>query len=311
MFDADRYRGGVEDERRLFYVAVSRARDLVCLSHFKRIRQQMSRSPFIEPLTSHLRFLAAESDIPLVEIRKPAADEEIAAFSAGEIVSYMRCPYFYCLREQWGFQAGLDELIGYGRSLHHCLRLLGEAVKFGGDAVSAVAKAVADGFHLPYASRRVKEQSENEARRTLGDFVKKRQDDLVNIEEVETRLEFPVLNASITGRVDVIMRRKPNPGLEVRDYKTSEEITTFDESSLQVRLYSLGLISLGRSIASGSLAYLDAGEVKYVDIGENMLKDAKRTAEKCIQRIRHSEFPAKTSGKCKCDYKTICKYAQL
>jgi DNA helicase-2/ATP-dependent DNA helicase PcrA len=311
MFNADRYRGGVEDERKLFYVAVTRARDVICLSYFKRIRQQMNRSQFVESITAHLQFQTAGSDIPLMQIRTPAGDEEISPFTAGEIINYMRCPYFYRLREQWNFQAGLDELIGYGRSLHHCLRLVGEAVKFGVEPQSAVSKAVADGFHLPYASPRVKQQSTNEAKRTLSHFVGKRKQDLINIEEVETRLEFPVLNASITGRVDVIMRQEPNPGLEVRDYKTSEEITTFDESSLQVRLYSLGLISLGRPITSGSLAYLDAGEVKYVDISQNMLTEAKRIAEECIQQIRRSKFPPKASAKCKCDYKAICKYAQL
>jgi hypothetical protein len=45
--------------------------------------------------------------------------------------------------------------------------------------------------------------------------------------------------------------------MEVRDFKTSEEARTFEEASIQVRLYAAGLKSLGRPVGSGSIARAD------------------------------------------------------
>ncbi len=47
QFDAARYEGTDDDERRLFYVAMTRARDFVTLSTFARIRNACSVSPYL------------------------------------------------------------------------------------------------------------------------------------------------------------------------------------------------------------------------------------------------------------------------
>lgn len=130
-------------------------------------------------------------------------------------------------------------------------------------------------------------------------------DDMKNIEEVEARLEFPVEKATITSRVDVILRGKDKSVLEVRDYKTSEEVAPFDESSLQVRLYSLGLRKMGRNVEKASVAYLDTGEVKPVDVSPRRLEEAKKIA---IRGMASSKYRASHKSDCKCDYNRICFY---
>ena len=67
-------------------------------------------------------------------------------------------------------------------------------------------------------------------------------------------------HATIMGKVDVILRDADM--LEVRDYKSRKheddpsDIRTREEAETQVRLYSLGLISMGRNVTAGSIAYL-------------------------------------------------------
>ena len=48
LFDVRRYEGDLEDERRLFYVAITRARDALIISYFRRQRRRMKRSRFID-----------------------------------------------------------------------------------------------------------------------------------------------------------------------------------------------------------------------------------------------------------------------
>ena len=50
LFDVRRYEGDLEDERRLFYVAITRARDALIISYFRRQRRRMKRSRFIDDL---------------------------------------------------------------------------------------------------------------------------------------------------------------------------------------------------------------------------------------------------------------------
>jgi len=310
LFDYERYRGGDEDERKLFYVAVTRARDLCCLSYHKRITKNVGKSPFLDYLGKGVPTNTEKDHLPKITFKKPGEQEEMQTYSGGEIIGYLRCSYFYRLREQWNYQAGLDAALGYGKSLHHCLRVAGEAIKRGSNPTDTIIQAVDTEFHLPYAGPAAKKNMVNAAKKTLAKFVQQHEDDMKNIEEVEARLEFPVENATITGRVDVILHGKDKPVLEVRDYKTSEEVTTLEESSLQVRLYSLGLRKMGRNVEKASIAYLDTGEIKTVDVSPKQLEDAKKIAEGAIKGISSSKYRASGRSNCKCDYAKACYYSK-
>ncbi|HID92774.1 MAG TPA: ATP-dependent helicase [bacterium (Candidatus Stahlbacteria)] len=308
MFDVNRYEGEIDDERRLFYVAITRAKDIVCISYFKRINNRRRRSQFIDEIEGVVDTISPDMEIPSVKITPPTLDEEIQTFSAGEILTYLKCPYFYRLREIWHYKPGLVEALGYGKSLHYCLRYASELIENGMKPEVAIEKAVDEKFHVPYAGGRMKENMRKRAKKVLTRFVKKHKDDMGKIEEIEARLEFPVQKATITGRVDVILKDKNT--MEVRDYKTSDEVTTFEQASLQIQLYTQGLRMIGKPISQASLAYLENAELKEVSIKKDDLRKAKKIAEKCIEGIMKSQFePKPENGYCKyCDQREICKW---
>jgi len=212
------------------------------------------------------------------------------------------------LRDIWGYQPQLDQAIGFGNSLHYCLRRAGELVKNEGySPLSAVATAVDEGFHMPFVGGGVLEIFRTNAKKLLIDFSRKYGDDLKRIEEVEYRLEYPIHNATIMGKVDVIMRDEGN--MEVRDYKTSEDIRTFEEVSTQVKLYTAGLKGLGRPVTSGSVAYLAESDVRMVDVDDPLLNDAKKYAEKTVEGIMNKRFTPWPGESCKrCDQGPICRW---
>jgi DNA helicase-2/ATP-dependent DNA helicase PcrA len=309
LFDASRYEGSIEDERRLFYVAITRARDALVLSYFKRKTNSLPRSPFIDDINpSDFSIVGGRVGIPNIKVKSQTTDQEMLTFSAGEIISYARCPYDYLLGNLWGYQPGLSQGLGYGNSLHHCLRRASEMVKNEGiNPASAIATAVDEDFFMPYAGGKVFEDFKNKARETLLKFADNYTGDFGRIEEVEYRLEFPIHGASITGRVDVLLR--DGETFEVRDYKTSEEARTFDETSTQVQLYSLGLNNLGKQITKGSVAYLEEAAVREVIINEKTLGFALSQAEGRVHNIRDCRFQPKAGDWCKnCDRESICRW---
>jgi len=201
-------------------------------------------------------------------------------------------------------------MIGYGKTLHYCLRNTSELMQSEGyDPISAVITAIDRNFQLPFAGKVLFDKSKDAAKRTLVQFVQKNEEDMNRIKEVESRLEFPIQRATITGKVDVILHE--NGKLEVRDYKTSDEVTTLKESSMQVQLYSLGLNMIKHPVEKGSIAYLDNGDVKEVTVDEGKLLKAKSVAEEQIGAIQDKKFDPKISDFClKCDFKTICRWCK-
>lgn len=309
LFDAKRYEGDIEDERRLFYVAITRARDALLISHFRRLTRSVGRSMFIEDIDKSMTVdLNDGLGLPELAVQPGLISEELQTFSAGEIITYNICHHMYLLRNVWGYQPGLNQAIGYGNSLHYCLRRAGELVKNEEySPLSAVATSVDEDFHIPFVGGSVFDNFKNSAKKTLIEFSKKYGEDLKRIEEVEYRLEFPIQNATIMGKVDVIL--KDNTELEVRDYKTSEESRTFDEASVQVRLYSAGLKSLGRPVTSGSIAFLENPEIRTVDVSDTLLAGAKKEAEKTVDGIVNRRFGPRPGENCKrCDHSVICRW---
>jgi len=313
MFDVARYESDKDDERRLFYVAITRAKDALIVSHFLKITRDCSRSEFIEGMDLAYTVPLNNGELaPPIDLHSGTATDEIQSFTASEIITYGVCPHMYLLRDLWGYQPQLNPAIGYGNGMHYCLKRAGELVKEGYSPVSAVATSVEEDFHMPFVGGSVLENFKNSVKKRLVAFTQKYGDDLKRIEEVEYRLEFPlheagVTSATIMGKVDVILRNEGE--LEVRDYKSSEEARTLEEVSTQIRLYTTGLKTMGRPVSSGSVAYLDDADVKSVDVSEECLTEAKQNAQKVVERITKRKFKATPGAPCKrCDQNQICRW---
>jgi len=318
LFDAERYEGSVEDERRLFYVAVTRPRDALVLSCFEKMRRRVGRSMMLDDVDwSQITELGADN-LPDFVVEPNGSSDEIQTFTAGEIINYNICPYMYLMRNLWGYQPGLTQALGYGNALHHCLRMAGDLVKKEGYSPrSAIGAAIHSGFHMPYVGGVVFDRFKDSAGKALLDFVSKHEDDLTRIEQVEYRLEYPLqeegTHATIMGKVDVILRDKDE--LEVRDYKSRKreddpsDIRTHEEAETQVRLYSLGLKSMERNVTAGSVAYLGDSKVEPVTVDSGSLDATHKLAMDTVKRIIEKDFNPCSGYSCgRCDMAPICRW---
>ena len=310
MFDVSRYEGDLEGERKLMYVAMTRAKELLVLSYFKTLNgRKKGVSEFIRDLADcpDIEVLDSSTHLPDLLLSKRGVDDEIHTFATGELIHYSKCPHRYRINTIWGFQPGINPYLGYGNALHHCLREAAGLMKEGYDPVTAVATSVEDNFFMPFADPGLMEGLRDVAMEKLIHFAEVREDDMLRIREVETRIEFPLMQATISGRVDVILH--DNEGIEIRDYKTSDTVVTEDDASMQIRLYARGLAAIGEQVCSGSIAFLEDATVALVPVGEEMLIQAEQIAERLISGIMSREFSACPGDQCKgCDYVRICRF---
>ncbi|MBI4339522.1 MAG: ATP-dependent helicase [Chloroflexi bacterium] len=314
LFDRARYEGGENEERKLFYVAVTRARDGLCLSSFNRIRNSVSPSSFLQE--TKLASQAHPAEPFILQIQPTGQnDEDIVTYSATKIIEYLRCAYFYRLRHLWGYQPGLAEWIGYGKSIHHVLRVVSEQAMAGQDPLRVLSSVIQD-FHLPFADKGIIAIAKKNAESSLASYVRNYLADIKATQEVEARLEFQLSKqATVEGRVDVIIA--PNGERELRDYKTANDPEdnqrTNEEAAFQLHLYALGLGEIGQPVARATIAHVTekdkAKQVVPVPMNQQSLKRARNEAEIAVKGILSGVFPGKPAGFCEaCDYRAICRF---
>lgn len=319
LYDIKRYSGSINDERKAFYVATTRARDGLALSRFSRMRNLRSPSLFVAELGIVPADPCPVPFVTEVEI-KPRPDDEVAVFSPGEIIDYRRCPQQYRFSHEWGYSAGVVHELGFGKAVHHVLHQLALAAKSGKDPVQSLDGILDEGFHMPYLSPTATAARKRTAKRLILDYVLKHRNDFSHIDEVEARLEFRLakfgnVSATIRGRVDVI--HTPDGSRELRDYKTmdiengerEEEQAALDDAEFQIRTYAMGEKALGRPVARASVAFLHSGNVQPVMISDETLEAACNQARVAVEGILSAEYPGNPGKHCAaCDFKAICSY---
>lgn len=312
LFSVEKYEGDMESERKLMYVAMTRAKDVAVVSYFTHMNgRRKGRSDFVDDIADLpcVTPLTQENALPDYAYAIGGPSEELQTFTAGEIVDYGKCPHFYRLRHVWGYQPGISDYLGYGRALHFCLREAVDLMKNEDlPPMMAVATAIEEHFFMPFVAEGRMEKIKQAAKKHLIKFARKYCEDMVRIREVESRVEFPIQNAIVMGKVDVILH-DGDDAIEVRDYKTSDTATTPEDVALQVRLYSRGLTSVGETVTRGSVAYLEEAVVDEVDVSEDAIAGTVAHVEGCIANILAGKFPACPGGSCeRCDYGYLCKW---
>jgi DNA helicase-2/ATP-dependent DNA helicase PcrA len=138
--DKDEAEEHLTEEACLFYVAMTRARDELVLSHAQRYgRRELRPSPFIAPVAHALaaRLLHAEWDaVPLPDTTVPEEGDIIvpiagdyAAPSVTAVETYLRCPRQYAYRYVYQLEPREAHLVTMRRQVMETLRELGARLR--------------------------------------------------------------------------------------------------------------------------------------------------------------------------------------
>jgi DNA helicase-2/ATP-dependent DNA helicase PcrA len=193
LFDRPRYEGSEEDEARLCYVAMTRARDALYLSRFRKIKNRQSASPYWEFVQDRVGEFAGEQ-LPLPRLPQTQVDsgDELPIISFSDIAAFWRCPTGYRLRTLLGFQPLLAKELGYGKAVHHVLRRVADATKEAGAVPdrSEIVAIIDNEFFLPFADSLAYKQMRQAAETLVTAFVATHRDDFERIWRPRDRLNF-------------------------------------------------------------------------------------------------------------------------
>lgn len=313
LFNRQRYEGTVNDERRLFYVAITRAKNWLSLSTHDAVRtNSVAASPFLLQIAGKWPPKRARLRSPKVSDDKTPQDE-IVSLSFSELSAFASCGYAYRLRTDLGFEAPLAQELGYGKAVHHILRAVADQARISKKIpTNKQLDALFNGdFYLPAATKPAHRLMKDAARRLIGTFVDAHGRGLLHVYAVERPFELHLANAIVSGRADVIIRKngEGEPKYEIDDYKVSEgnDLKPYDR---QLRTYASAGRREGLQIIEANIFDLKKGAQKRaVDISPTKIDETETEVIGLVGRLKSRDFTPSPGAGCRgCDVRQLCKY---
>ena len=323
-----------QEERRLFYVAMTRAMDglYVCgpfgtgkvdrtppgyirelLEKRKTVLRGAIECTFLEQRVLIDNICAAAEPLPVVSewvYLPPRDDARLTELSASAIAQYDRCPLAYKLQRDWRIPEEPGASMQFGGAMHAALRAYFDGVRAGRPLEEETAIAC---FLDEFSKAKVDEAVQRElyeklGRKQLACFLRsglaQPQGEVLHTEhsvrftvgEITVRAKMDRLDGDGDGRV------------VITDYKTGKPKTQEDaDENLQLSIYALAARHMG--LTPSSLVFVNLENCTAVQ-AERSSKQLSKAEEKVIdvaRKIAAGEFNPKPGLVCNgCSYHAIC-----
>jgi DNA helicase-2/ATP-dependent DNA helicase PcrA len=329
---ADHYR----EERRLFYVGMTRARDRLVLTHAQDYggKRATKVSRFINEAldlpappkgargTSALESIARYAPVaePAPAPIAPVPDGTPLTLSHAQIDDWLTCPLKYLFAHVAHVPLAGDPSFMYGNAIHHAIkiwhqhRIKGLPVEVE-DVVGAFDSAwSSEGFLTREHEERMQEQGREALRRFVARDAAARATPLA----VETDFKFKVGDDVVIGRWDRIDERAE--GIVLVDYKSSEvddaeKAESRAKDSLkdgQLGLYALAYYEARQVMpAAVELQFVGTGVVGAAVVKDEHLERARERVREAAAGIREARYPPKPDQRnCGyCSYRLFCAHS--
>lgn len=327
------------EERRLFYVGMTRARDTLILTSAGDYGTGATRkvSRFVvealdlpSPRTrsegsSPLETIAASAPVPEPRTATsvepsggpnllPLALTPPMRLSFRQVDDYLTCPLKYRFVHRNRIPLLTHHRVVYGSAIHLAVQEMFKArlahVEFGvSDLVEAFKRAwVSEGF----LSREHEELRLKEGERTLRRFFENEERTPLHPTGVEEEFSFMIERTRVVGRYDLVIAAPE--GITILDFKTGEVSTQEKaqrraEGSLQLAIYSLAHWRItGRLPARVELRFLESDLIGGLAPSEALVLSTERRIREVADRISRGLFEATPShAACRpCPFREIC-----
>lgn len=319
--DFSRYGGSIEDERRLYYVAITRAKKFLFLStcNFKlNGKRKTGLHPFWQEIQDGY-FLTTSVEDPtersVSDIERLDSDT-LFPTNYSELSYYLSCSYDYRMRFIYGFNPELVQALGYGKQVHNLINLLHKEFDRTRKIPDGnlIKELVDNHFYMRYAATKQEQRLKQSCLQSLQNYVDLWRQDFSLAVKTEQNFEMDFgEKALINGSIDMLSRSPQDENvLEIIDFKTGKVQSQFEEKyAHQVVLYTIAATeALEKDIDKAYLHYLDSkkAERKEIDITPEKIKETKQKLNSAIDGITSNKFPRKPEkNSCaKCDWSTIC-----
>lgn len=295
--------GEVPDEdRRLFYVAMTRAQDALIISTAPRINtRKVGISPFITDLREKCGIYECDCTSVSRCLTREWSEEPLRInFSA--LFTYEECPFRYMLIYHYGFVYPETFMQRYGIILHRCLEELHLAMKNSEEINGALIRRIVERCWIPMG--RDDDVKKRRLERDLLNYYHDSRDHTEEVISVEEPFSIPDDDIIIEGRTDLIIRTRDG-GLELVDFKAREH-GGVERMALeyQLRTYEYALRERYRFDSLSAYAIKDSMRISFDSDPEFRVKE--RIAE-TVARIRDECFEPRKNPFCsRCVFRTFC-----
>ena len=246
-FEASR----IEDERRLLYVAITRAKKFLFITRAV-YNQKMNKMPseLFDRIKQPKYIFEYNPSLDYTQRKLPLDEKKetpiLLNFSV--LKDYYACPYRFKLNFFYGFVQPLGQRMGYGRSLHNIvMEIHRRAIENEDISKGSLPEIISRHFSLPYSTSPVLEEMRKKADESISTYFDKNLSEFKNITLAEKDIEIDFGNGvRVNGRIDLV-KRKDLDGKDktyIIDFKTVERLPFENISEEQLRIYAIGYRSL-------------------------------------------------------------------
>ncbi len=322
-----------EEERRLFYVAMTRAKDTLAIYAHRGRGNSPKPTQFLRDLMGNpghrkywtTRSAEAVQDALFAEEERIAFQQSnVAAWlmmppsasfatglSASSIETYEECPLRFKLEKEWNLPHEVSASLHYGAAMHGVLRTFYDAERYQREIAD---DELLEQFRSELASRGIADRYQYELYLRQGIeqlrqfFESARSAAPPEVVETERKFELQVGSAKLAGRVDRVDRTGPDT-VAIVDYKTGKPKSQEDaDESLQLSLYALAARETWGMRADRLIFHnLENNIPVFTTRNDAELEAAKMRVQKVADGIAEGKFAADPGYHCAfCPYRNLC-----
>ena len=343
LSDLDESEEHLQEERRLFYVGSTRAKEklyLTTANFYGNAKRKKKSSIFLNEILdrdiseefNNPAVIKSEDELNMyVPKNRDMIPENIKIevgkrLSYSQVDTYQDCPkkyeYSYVLKIPTAANASLS----FGLTVHNTLKdfyTLFQRFKDGLGITSEPSKEELielfekNWISRGYESKQHEKQRKESGLKAISDFYEKFFSTEQNPYRLEQSFSVHLPDSTFAGKIDRmdLISMGEIPSVEIIDYKTGKLKSKTDiKNDLQLPLYSIfAEQSLGVKVIKAKYIFIEEGVEVEVDISEKRREKAKENVYEVIEGIKKRDFEAIPNAfKCKyCDYKSICSDAIL
>lgn len=328
--------GNMAEERRLFYVACTRARKGLYFSYSDKYEgnKKWKISPFLmEALESGIVEVTEEIDEESVEkdrahrgLKVQTAESElddkisylpevkVNQLSYSKIDAFKTCPLKYKFRYLFQIPTPTPHAANFGSSVHDTVNIFYNKIKEGQTPTLELLREVYDNCwigagYLSKAHENARKENGWEMMEGFFEYESKRNFMVPAFMERNFRLKIG--DVAFSGRIDRIDKLEDGT-FEVVDYKTGSSKKNINlNKDLQLSLYALACKEIfGIRVSKLSLFYLEDCSKASTSRSDEEMDSIRAELLEAANAIKNSEFEATPGFPCGfCEYKVLCNKA--
>lgn len=331
----------LQEERRLFYVAATRARDKLYLTASKFYgdgKRERKISPFVIEILGEKTVLDTIRSRQMVEeteqlsllnvlndsytsdpkpIVTPQPVQKLSYISYSQLQTFQMCPLHYKMQYILNVPSAPSPALSYGVSVHNTIKDFTQRIlakqSMTPDSIVPLLKThwIKSGYSGKIHEQQTYEQAEQMLMRFADSYLREKSQTIA----IETPFQFRLAAVTAGGRIDRI-DQLPDGRIEVIDYKTGSTIPDAKKlrDDLQLTFYALAATEIKEGIFNRtpedvvlSLFYLDDNKKISTTRTKDQLEAAKEKILKLVSDIEVSTYHCTGGIFCEnCEYKMLC-----